>query len=715
MKKHFCLVYSALAITLAGCSDDMTETVTTPVQTGEEINFGTSISKENNKNAGIDSKGIDLKTTYGPRTQTGIPVLWEENDDVAIFCPQASAPANKLVTYLITPDKENPNTSAHITKENNDKAGLQWGTENEHEFYALYPASRLKNATSDEVQGHGILTANIPELQNPVEWVRTIDPTTRDSAFYAIPDMNNAYMWAHTHVLKDTLNTGSAIPLKFQNLVTVLDITLPGPENPNDEVTISNIEIESTNKNDLMTGDFKFYIKDGENEPQGTCEPAPSNGNEVRHSISISGWDPVKKNYIKLKGPKQKLMVKAYIVPDNRQQAKTNRELKIKVVMINGSTRSKTLTTPVVAQKVNRILLPRIEKGEPAKWMSELDDRIYLTELSIPGSKMSYLTQENGANPAYQTKTISKQFNDGVRAFIVQTGCKTNYSKEGWLRPYYKVTDATLPIEGSNGKELEETIKDIANGLAKADKEFAVVMLTCMQSSCKANYNADGGWQRWWIDGVKARLQELANIPANRIYKGEITPNTTLGDVRGKIIIKVNYNDEKQQEYMNADDKVPAMYAIWKNPNSDPNLTPESTLTWGTLNSNTSRAKMRWVCMEATHVGINAEITEADKKRGILNMFEKGIEIYNSTSYNAWLMNDIGGVYNHNKSTKDLAKDMNLIAVESLQERKKNASTGLVFMNFADRDPESGGTVKSDWIIQTIIDNNFKFQLRRKK
>lgn len=119
--------------------------------------------------------------------------------------------------------------------------------------------------------------------------------------------------------------------------------------------------------------------------------------------------------------------------------------------------------------------------------------------------------------------------------------------------------------------------------------------------------------------------------------------------------------------------------------------------------------------MEATHVGINAEITEADKKRGILNMFEKGIEIYNSTSYNAWLMNDIGGFYNHNKSTKDLAKDMNLIAVESLQERKKNASTGLVFMNFADRDPESGGTVKSDWIIQTIIDNNFKFQLRRKK
>lgn len=732
MKKHFCLVYSALAITLAGCSDDMTETVTTPVQTGEEINFGTSISKENNKNAGIDSKGIDLKTTYGPRTQTGIPVLWEQNDDVAIFCPQASAPANKLVTYLITPDKEYPNTSAHITKENIDKAGLQWGTENEHKFYALYPASRLKNATSDEVQGHGILTANIPELQNPVEWVRTIDPTTRDSAFYAIPDMNNAYMWAHTHVLKDTLNTGSAIPLKFQNLVTVLDITLPGPESPNDEVTISNINIESTNKNDLMTGDFKFYIKDGESEPQGTCEPAPSNGNEVRHRISISGWDPVKKNYIKLKGPNQKLVVKAYIVPDNRQQAKTDRELKIKVVMNNGSMRSKTLTTPVVAQKVNRILLPRIEKGEPAKWMSELDDRIYLTELSIPGSKMSYLTQENGANPAYQTKTISEQFNDGVRAFIVQTGCKTNYSEtrtnvgSNWWPKWeytYKLKNATLPIEGSNGKELEHTIKDIAAGLEQAKNEFAVVVLTCTGSACKAQYDQQRGpgvkegWPRWWIDGVKARLQELANIPANRIYTGEITPNTTLGDVRGKIIIKVNYNDEVQQKYMNANDGVPAMYAIWKNPNSDPNLTPESTLTWGTLNSNTSRAKMRWVCMEATHVGNNAEITVVDKKRGILNMFEKGIEIYNSTSYNAWLMNDIGGVYTNtnNHSTMDLARDMNLIAVESLQERKKNASTGLVFMNFADRDPKSGGKVKSDWIIQTIIDNNFKFQLRRKQ
>ena len=35
-------------------------------------------------------------------------------------------------------------------------------------------------------------------------------------------------------------------------------------------------------------------------------------------------------------------------------------------------------------------------------------------------------------------------------------------------------------------------------------------------------------------------------------------------------------------------------------------------------------------------------------------------------------------------------------------------------MNFADKQSDSGAKYKSDWLIQTIIDNNFKFALRKK-
>lgn len=84
-------------------------------------------------------------------------------------------------------------------------------------------------------------------------------------------------------------------------------------------------------------------------------------------------------------------------------------------------------------------------------------------------------------------------------------------------------------------------------------------------------------------------------------------------------------------------------------------------------------------------------------------------------------MNDLGGYYSDGTDIPDrytgqeaLAKDMNDMAVDELQKRTENAGLGLVFMNFADMQPGSGPLYQSDWLIQTLIDNNFKFELRVK-
>ena len=84
-------------------------------------------------------------------------------------------------------------------------------------------------------------------------------------------------------------------------------------------------------------------------------------------------------------------------------------------------------------------------------------------------------------------------------------------------------------------------------------------------------------------------------------------------------------------------------------------------------------------------------------------------------------MNDLGGYYSdsgdiNNRGTgqQALAMDMNDMAVDELQKRTENAGLGLVFMNFADMQPGSGPLYQSDWLIQTLIDNNFKFELRVK-
>lgn len=77
-------------------------------------------------------------------------------------------------------------------------------------------------------------------------------------------------------------------------------------------------------------------------------------------------------------------------------------------------------------------------------------------------------------------------------------------------------------------------------------------------------------------------------------------------------------------------------------------------------------------------------------------------------------MNDLGGEYISGNNTTQLATDMNNLGVRELQNRTENAGLGLVFMNFADKQSTSGALYKSDWLIQTLIDNNFKFALRKK-
>ena len=118
---------------------------------------------------------------------------------------------------------------------------------------------------------------------------------------------------------------------------------------------------------------------------------------------------------------------------------------------------------------------------------------------------------------------------------------------------------------------------------------------------------------------------------------------------------------------------------------------------------------------------IPKEAPEQAKVDGVLGLFEEGVKAYKeNTAHNTWFMNDLGGAYRdsdgslqHNPTTR-IAEKFNQLAIDALQKRTENASTGLVFMNFADRDPKSGGLYRSDYIIATIIDNNFKFALRKK-
>ena len=713
MKRIVLLSGMFVAAVLCGCTDDVVDNgnkiVDNPVKEGSEILFGSSLSGDADEEVSAQSK-VGTRTVYGERTSTGVPVYWKpEGDEVAIFCLQTSQPADHLVNYLVKPQEGEGYQHLSASVEKLDDVGLQWGTSDEHRFYAFYPASAVKG--SDEEDQTGKITANIPVTQQPTSWEE--GELNGVKTYFGLPNMDYAYMYAYTSQKKSETPEGTSIDLQFKNLVTVLDITVQGPES-GEPITVSNINVTAVDgKNIILTGDFTCNIRgaqDNSEEVTAECEAA-GNLQEVRNNVSIPCYNRQTDEFIKL-GPNEQLNVKAYIIPDDDESHTIiPRQLQITVATLNGAAKRKVLqTADVVPHKINRVLLPHLEAGGTNYWMSNLDPRIYVTEISWPGSKMSLLTQVNNANIVYQSTTIDQQLNDGVRAFIFQTERDNN---------------GTLYLT-ANGNRINTTLsqglRQIARFLDTAEqegkRESAFVLVT---------YNAGEGSQNDWMRSLQSTIKNCAADPQYRVFNGTLSPNTTLGDVANKIIVKCNYNDD---EMISGVGTAPMLYTQWLTPYVEGGL----PMTWSDPNGGKS---FTWLYQEVTSVldadrnensSASAESTEAQKREYIQTIFEESVSAYKSNNaHDIWFMNDLGGYYYYqtevtglfgvhlgwrdHEDPAGLANDMNNLGVQLLQERTENAGLGLVYMNFANRN-DDGQSYRSDWLIQTVIDNNFKFQLR---
>lgn len=721
MKKSIFMLGMALTACLISCTDDDlgNGTVKNPVRTGDEILFGSTLSGD----ANVIEKTAETKTVYGDRTSTGVPVYWEKDgsDTIAIFCLQASQPANHLVNYKVTPvlDSEGDptQTAASVTKVNASEAGLQWGNPNEeHRFYAFYPASAVKG--SAEENSTGMITANIPVTQQVQEW-RTVNAGENGAlqnkkTYFGLPNMDYAYMYAYNAVTPSQVEDGKFIDLQFHNLVTVLDITVQGPSSGTATITNINVDaIEGTQP--ILTGDFTCNIRNATTGEgiTATCEPV-GDFNEERGRISIPCYDKKTGQFIQL-GPDELLNVKAYIIPqDKKDNTVTQRTLRVTVSLLNGAPCRKTLqTADVTPHKINRVILPPLTIGGTNYWLSSLDPDIYVSELSLPGSKMSYLTSANEAEIVYQNATIKEQLMDGVRAFIFHTQRKFNE------KLYISVDGTALSTT------LEGALAEIATFLKDAEtqgkkNETAFVMVTYSDGGLGSGSEND------WMKSLQTTVNECAkDYDTYRIFDKEMTPDVTLGDVAGKIILKANYNTDDMIAGVGT---APMMYTKWEVPYVEGGL----PMTWGKPNSS---AKLHWLYQEVTSVldtdrdcgNGGGQSNKSDKQKYIKQIFQKSVTAYkNDRSHKTWFMNDLGGYYlycskdgwhvihNETKDVIGLATDMNNLGVRELQNRTENAGLGLVYMNFADKQSDSGAKYKSDWLIQTIIDNNFKFALRKK-
>lgn len=465
----------------------------------------------------------------------------------------------------------------------------------------------------------------------------------------------------------------------------------------------------------------------------------------TRNQISIELYDKEIKDFITL-GHGDKIVVRAYLLPsdddyDTGGTGADHSQLQIRVAPFNSAVLTRTLNggsenaSGIVAHKINKVVLPSVSKAGPNYWMSSLDPDIFVTELSLPGSKMSYQTNANGASVPYQGQSIAEQFTNGIRAFQIQTASTNNHGT--WDTGSAEDQILYMTVAGNKtGTRFKEIVAEIAQGLKDAEgegkkNEYAFILLTAALGACDS-YGGILGLQTngdlAWMDAIRNELAEMTtDDDTYRIYTGEITPNTTIADVAGHIIIKVNYNTDAMGNHLSTTDKIPAMFAQWgaledvSTDFTETNAYAINTLRWGTSNHSVN-SNLQWFYHEATSVGYNndgGEETYDQKTGNIEDMWNRSIQYYkNSNDHSMWFLNDLGGCYvNGGRYSSGESKEgvnawtqvVGPYATNLLQNRNEDATLGIVLMNYANPDDEYTGN-----LIQTIINNNFNFQLRKK-
>lgn len=726
MKKLFYpMVALVVAMAAVGCHTDNVDTPSVnSVQTGEEITFGTALPEG----------GIETRTIYGTPDYDNreFPVYWVDGDEIAIFCPQASNPPSKLVHYTIGVSGDQMNTAETVTKIGD--AGLQWGPDDLHKFYAFYPASYVKGTETT-----GLFHLNVPVTQQPLSFY-----TDKDGNLQAETDPDLAFMYAYRGQKKSNTPEGTDIDLRFTPLSTILEIVVTGPRS-GDPVTLTSINVETLDGTPIV-GDFTAQITTGSDEEESyesavTCKTTSEGVVTDNLSVPCSWTDESgTRQFVKLEAGK-KLYVRAFMLPT--ETAMDSKNIKVTVATTKGPL-YKTLVSngtsfQILPHKVNRVTLPAITTDYTVNyWMSSLDPDTYLTELSIPGSKFTNTS-------SYQPTTTEQQYLDGVRSFILQTTVKREWVS-GVFDPKYNYW---LDVEGA-GITLKEAMANIASYLKDAEAaktnslEFAVVQLTYNADDIGL-FDSERERQERWVNQIQTEINEMAGAgDTYRIYTSEVTPETTVSDVKGHIIVKANVNSD----YMvTSGATAPILYSLWQDPYGPTTTSGENyqdkfggmPLYWQNYhayNENSAGdSKLRWYYQEVTTVsnnGSGAEATYQSKIDAIEKQFAMGVDLYNTAQHNTWLMNDIGGNktdagsgttstaagnysngIQYSNGIEFIAAELNQLCLNHILNRKEKAGLGLIFMNFANRG-DTGQKFQSDLILQTIIDNNFMFALRKK-
>ena len=702
---HYYIVSLALAFTVASCSDDM-ETPNHPANTGDEVQFGAALS------------GVDTRTVYGDETTTGFPIYWVQGDKVKVASPQCGV---KQAEYSVSVASETQNYATSLNK--TGAAGIQWGTSETADFYSIYPS----DGAALNIQGNNV-TATL--RVNATQYAKITDKTGTDKKtyIYAQPaEMGNVVMYAKT---ANVSKSAEAVNLHYKPFSTVIEfeITAPATNSGNQQsaITIQALTLTAPTGT-TIAGDFTFNFPEND-----TSAPTIATASGGSNAITLHFLENNQYNTV-LSTTKNMMKAKMCLMPVSGVSS-----LEGWTVAVNTSagTFSKTLTGQTGGLKpgmVHKLKLPQLSYASDEwvyskdSWITSLPDykNIYLSEVSLPGAWYAgSSTKEN-----YQaTNDITTLWNAGVRAFSVE--CRTSSKNKifSWVPNRVVISGSGNNTTTGNayrgGTEISSTIAAIASAINP--NEYGVLVLSYADGGSGGHRDED---HAFFISGI---ANEITQSGATNIYTGEITANTTINDVLGKLIIKVNVDANipigTYANNMNALFSYNPFVQQIKSAGGSFDTPYFSDLYWKTWNDSyktyyTSMPNgLTWCFSSANRTqqnsGTDTNIPKYEDRQSTLKkMGGESKKIYDASTHNVWFYFNAGGTEatskdSDNPSPTSFAKVMNewlLNSINNKINKSEPSPLGIVMFNQCTGD---NATYHGTDIIKAIIEMNSMFYLK---
>lgn len=721
MKKNLTYILGVLFLMTSCIQVNFDDVAVNP---GDEVSFSAALYRS------------ATKTVYGAEADNKVPVYWVNNDTITVYgakCVEGRNQANYTISTVNSDGTVGTNMDYALSINRVGEYGVQWGTE-ASDFYAIYPAAKGEFGTDGN--SNVTVTTTVREGQKNMfkkvnnVWVGT--PYIEDKNN---PTMRDALMYAYTPAT--ATSASKSVDLKFHPFTTVLKFKLEGFDgqvfdNTGLKAYVTKIVVTAP---DYIAGDCTFTFTNG--------QPTASNGTSNKITI-YPDYLPLEKD--------DDLEFYVFAIPYKGMKISEDWSVTVetsnlgtftyKIKPLEGSDKKADLTPG----KIHKITVPKktIElEGEvtlPAdKWVEFIPRNVYLSELSIPGAWccVPYSNGRAEQNEQYQQNvSITNQYKAGVRAFHIDCRISNNLL----------VVAGTEGISNTTYKNysVEQAIKDVLNALTSS-KEYVVIVLSVAESAYDGSgtntVNPNQVLSR--LNELIYKLVEIDKLPiytggedgyfdnGSIKYKG-VDANTTVKDVAGKAVIKINANTEGEtlEEFYGPALISEASLATSNNTTSnivagvfDDMETAE--MFWGTKPSG-----LTFHYHHGQKTGASGSPSISQREQALRKIIAESDAVYMNGTHDAWFQMGIGGyittgaLFWKSDKASEVARQLNpyllsLIETKLAGGKIDNKSTtpspiGIVLMNFAAyQDDSEDDPYNSDELIDAIIRMNNAFILNR--